>query len=68
MIPLPFSSDTSSSDDESTNTNYRYSPDTSSNDTSSYNTIIKTHDTYPSHTPIRHPTDSYSLPPYNDTS
>ena len=59
--------DTSSSDDESYNTQ-PFNPDTSLNDTSSYNTIIKTRDTNPSHTRIRHPTDTSSLPSPNDSS
>ena len=33
----------------------------------SYKTIRKTHDTNPSHTRIRHPTDSSSLPTPDDT-
>ena len=61
-------SDTSSSDDESSNTTYPYNPDTSLNDTSSYDTITKTRETNPSHTCFRHPIDSTSLPPHNDTS
>ena len=56
----PFTSDTSSSEDESPNTTYPSDPDTSLNDTSSYITILKTHDTNPSHTRIRHPTDNSS--------
>ena len=63
-----FLTDTSSSDDESYNTAHPYNPDTSLNDTSSYKTISKTHDTNPSYTRIRHPTDSSSLPTPNDTS
>ena len=62
-------SDTSSSDeDESSNTTHPYIPDTPLNDTSSYNTINKTRDTNLPHTRIRHPTDSSSLPSFNDTS
>ena len=38
------------------------------NDTSFYNTINKTPDTNPSHTRIRHPGDSSSLPSSDDTS
>ena len=63
-----FISDTSSSDDESSNTTYPCNPDTSLNDTSSYITFIKTRDTNPSYTRIRHPTDSSFPPPHNDTS
>ena len=63
-------SDSSSflSDDESYNTTHPNNPDTSLNDTSSYETISKTLDSNPSHTRIRHPTDSSSLPTPNDTS
>ena len=56
-----FLSDTSPSDDESYNTPHPHNPDTSLNDTSSYKTISKTHDTNPSYTRIRHPTESSSL-------
>ena len=63
-----FFSDTSSSDDESYNTTHPCNPDTSQNDTSSHKTISETHDTNPSHTRIRHPTGSSSLPTPNDTS
>ena len=64
-----FLSDTSSSDeDEPSNTTHPYNHDTPLNDTSSHNTINKTRDTNPSHTRIRHPTDSSSLPTSNDTS
>ena len=64
-----FLSDTSSSDDdESSHTTHPYNPDTPLNDTSSNNTIDKTRDTNLSHTRIRHPTDSSSLPSSKDTS
>ena len=63
-----FLSDTSSSDDESYNTTHPYKPDTSLNDSSSYKLISKTHDTNPSYTRIRPPTDSSSLPTPDDTS
>ena len=56
----PFISDTSVSEDEFPNTTYPSNPDTTLNDTSSLNTILKTHDTNPSHIRIRHPTDSSS--------
>ena len=46
----PFISDTSSSDDKCCKIIYPPNPDTSLNDTSSYTTIIKPHDTNPSHT------------------
>ena len=62
----PFISDTSSSDSESSKTIYQRNRDTFSNDTSSYKTIIKTHDTNPSHSRIRHSTDSSFLPPSTD--
>ena len=61
----PFFSDTSSSEDESTNTTYPSNRYTSLNDTSCYNTIIRFHETNPTHTRIRHPTDSSS---HTDTS
>ena len=60
--------DTSSSDDESYNTTQPYNPDTSLNETSSFKTINKTRDTNASFARNRHPTDSSSLPPPNDTS
>ena len=63
-----FLSDTSPSDDEASNTTHPYNPDTPLNDTSSYNTVNKTPDAIPSHTRIRHPTDSSSLPSSDDTS
>ena len=64
-----FFSDTSSSDeDEPSNTIHPLNSDTPLNDTTSYNTINKTRDTNLSHTRIRHPTDSSSLPLSNDTS
>ena len=64
-----FLSDTPlSDDDESSNTTHPYIPDTPFNDTSSYNTINKTRDTNLSHTRIRQPNDSSSLPSSNDTS
>ena len=62
-----FLSDTSSSDDESYNTTHPFNPDISSNDASSHKIIIKTHDTNPSSTRIRHPTDSFFLPTPDDT-
>ena len=63
-----FLSDTSSSDDESSKITHPYNPDTSLNDTSSFNPINKTRDTNPSHSRIRHATDSSSLRSSNDTS
>ena len=62
-----FITDTSPSDDESSKTVYPSKPDTSLNDTLSYETLIKTHDTNPSHTRIRNSTDSSSFAPPTDT-
>ena len=47
---------------------YTPNPNASLNGTSSYETILKTHDTNPSTTRIRHPTDSSYLPSHTDTS